>query len=417
MLTTSWLYTKYFKTIVLPTIALKRYFRIRRIRKDRKAKVVFVVSSLSMWKSLDLFYLLSKDEHFEPLLVLCPYAEYDEAQKLESLKELVSFCTKHNISYINIYEVTNPGLYFRNEIAPDIIFYPQQYLSLYRNGIDSEFYDDRLLSFIPYGFNTFEQGWAFRQRFNNIAWRLYYSTKADLKCAKKFSLNKGKNVRIVGNPSAGAFIKTHYPNPWKRIQRKRIIWSPHYSIKEGGFTHRSSFLDLHHFMLELAIRYVEQIQIAFKPHPRLLTELYNHPDWGKEKADAYYRQWAEMPNTQLETGEYIDLFMNSDAMIHDCGSFTAEYLYTQRPVMFYTHDRKAVEKQLNELGMAALDAHYIGESADDIESFIKDVVIGENDPKVSARKAVYDKYLLPPYGRSTAENIYHDLLSSLGFEK
>ena len=170
-------------------------------------------------------------------------------------------------------------------------------------------------------------------------------------------------------------------------------------------------------MLELAIRYVEQIQIAFKPHPRLLTELYNHPDWGKEKADAYYRQWAEMPNTQLETGEYIDLFMNSDAMIHDCGSFTAEYLYTQRPVMFYTHDRKAVEKQLNELGMAALDAHYIGGSADDIESFIKDVVIGENDPKVSARKAVYDKYLLPPNGRSTAENIYHDLLSSLGFEK
>ena len=85
--------------------------------------------------------------------------------------------------------------------------------------------------------------------------------------------------------------------------------------------------------------------------------------------------------------------------------------------MFYTHDRKAVEKQLNELGMAALDAHYIGGSADDIESFIKDVVIGENDPKVSARKAVYDKYLLPPNGRSTAENIYHDLLSSLGFEK
>ena len=119
---------------------------------------------------------------------------------------------------------------------------------------------------------------------------------------------------------------------------------------------------------------------------------------------------ADLPESE-------DLFMNSDAMIHDCGSFTAEYLYTQRPVMFYTHDRKAVEKQLNELGMAALDAHYIGGSADDIESFIKDVVIGENDPKVSARKAVYDKYLLPPNGRSTAENIYHDLLSSLGFEK
>lgn len=30
---------------------------------------------------------------------------------------------------------------------------------------------------------------------------------------------------------------------------------------------------------------------------------------------------------------------------------------------------------------------------------------------------VYDKYLLPPNGRSCAENIYHDLLLSLGFEK
>ena len=417
MITTSRLYTFYFKLVKLNSVRLRRLFLIRRIRKRQKATIIFIVSSLAMWKSFDLFQLLYKDPHFKAVLVICPYAKYDEKQKLRSVEELTQYCREFGIPYVNIYNTEKPSAIIKKQLSADINFYPQQYKALYGNGIDSEFFDNKLLCFIPYGFNTFDQGWAFGQRFNNIAWRLFYSSQSDLSSARKYSLNKGDNVRIVGSPTAGDFMKNSFHYPWKLARKKRIIWSPHYSIVDGGYTHRSSFVFLHSFMMRLAKEFQDSIQITFKPHPRLLTELYIHPEWGVQKADAYYQKWADMPNTQLETGSYVDLFMTSDAMIHDCGSFTAEYHYTQNPVMFFTSDLDGVKKQLNELGLAAIDAHYIGSTTADIEHFIEHVVLKGEDPLKSVRKEVFDKYLLPPNGRSAAENIYHDLLTSLGFEK
>ena len=413
------IYLLYFKYLYLNQLSWKRKSLIQALQKRGKANVLFFVSNVAMWRAQKVFDLLNRDEHFSVSVFLYPFSSFEKEQRLQAIHTLRDYFSERQLPFYDGTQIEDPAAFIKKEIRPDIVFYPQQYMNLYGNGLDSELYDDLLLCYIPYALIVFDQGWLYNQRYNNVAWRLYFPSQLHKDNAEHLAINKGRNVRLVGEASADAYLDEDHSNPWKERQsrKKRIIWAPHFSIGKDGLLHRGSFLDLHALMLKLATQYAEHIQIAFKPHPRLLTELYNHPDWGKEKADAYYRKWAEMPNTQLETGEYIDLFMNSDAMIHDCGSFTAEYLYTLRPVMFYTHDRKAVEKQLNELGMAALDAHYIGGSADDIESFIKDVVIGENDPKVSARKAVYDKYLLPPNGRSTAENIYHDLLSSLGFEK
>jgi DivIVA domain-containing protein len=63
---------------------------------------------------------------------------------------------------------------------------------------------------------------------------------------------------------------------------------------------------------EFAEKYADRIQWAFKPHPLLRDTLYQHPDWGKERTDAYYGRWESMPNTQLETGAYVELFKQSD---------------------------------------------------------------------------------------------------------
>ena len=164
---------------------------------------------------------------------------------------------------------------------------------------------------------------------------------------------------------------------------------------------------------EVARQYEDRIQVAFKPHPRLLTELYAHPLWGKEKADAYYRCWAEGGNSQLVTGSYVDLFKTSDAMIHDSGSFSVEYHFTGKPVMFTTYDLNAALEGQNELGQESILAHYLGQSEDDIISFIENVVLGGYD----ARKEVRDTFLktyLPASGNGTvAEAIYRDILDGL----
>ena len=167
---------------------------------------------------------------------------------------------------------------------------------------------------------------------------------------------------------------------------------------------QSNFLWMADFMLELAERYAGKIQIAFKPHPRLLTELYKHKDWGKDRANCYYDEWANRENTQLETEGFIDLFMTSDAMIHDSGSFSIEYHYSGNPVLYIADNFEQQVAEKGELGKLAMRKHYVGRFKEDIIHFIEEVVLNGNDPMKQGREDFYKQYLLPPNGKSVAEN-------------
>ena len=57
--------------------------------------------------------------------------------------------------------------------------------------------------------------------------------------------------------------------------------------------------------------------------------------------------------------------------------------------------------------------HYIGCSETDIRHFIDDVVIEGNDPMFPLREQFYTDYLLPPEGKSVAQNILDDIIPSL----
>ena len=188
---------------------------------------------------------------------------------------------------------------------------------------------------------------------------------------------------------------------------------PHFTLSDDFYLHRDAFAWLSDFMLDVAARYYEQIQFAFKPHPRLLSVLYDMPDWGKERADNYYARWAEGVNTQLETGNYIDLFKGSDAMIHDSSSFSVEYHFTGKPVLFTATDLEPITRSLNEFGQAAIQAHYQGEKNEDILSFLDQVVLKGQDTMADQRHVFYHQFLLPPGGKSVAENIYQNLVTSL----
>ena len=120
-----------------------------------------------------------------------------------------------------------------------------------------------------------------------------------------------------------------------------------------------------------------------------------------------------MSNTQLEESAFIDLFMNSDAMIHDSASFTVEYHYTRKPCLFTANDIQSVREPLNELGRAALDAHYQGADEGDVHRFLDEVVLAGNDPKKREREEFFNRYLLPPNGNTTAGNIFESIVKSI----
>ena len=104
-------------------------------------------------------------------------------------------------------------------------------------------------------------------------------------------------------------------------------------------------------------------------HYRALCE---HPDWGNDSTLKYYALWENMNNTQLEEGDYIDLFMQSDAVIHDSGSFILEYLIANKPCMYL--QKEAWNPHFNEMNREALKCYTLGRCQEDIEKFIMDVV-------------------------------------------
>jgi hypothetical protein len=405
----------YYRFFLIPQAKRRQKRHIDAIRKKGRATIVFLVSSLPMWRFQTLFDRLSTDKRFDCHIAIFPFSTFSPTQQETALQQLRSYFQDRSIPLLDLSCYPSPGQVLRTDLDPDILFYPQPYNQLYGNDLDNPFFADRLICYIPYAMLTASEPWAYKCHLNNVAWRLFFPSEASKKEASAVLYNRGNNIHVVGEPMADLFGHPITHTAWKPQdkQKKKVIWAPHFSLPTDGFLHRDSFSWLSSFMLDMAKHYRDQIQFAFKPHPRLLSILYDMPDWGKDKADDYYAQWADGINTQLNTGDYVDLFKESDAMVHDSSSFTVEYHFTGKPVLFMTTDLNAVTSILNVFGKEAVMAHYQGSCPEDITSFLEDVVLGGNDPMKEKRNLFYRQFLSLPGSNSFSENIYQELVSSI----
>lgn len=130
---------------------------------------------------------------------------------------------------------------------------------------------------------------------------------------------------------------------------------------------------------------------------------------GGAETERYYRTWDAMPNAVYVSGEYVDLFNTSDAMIHDCAGFMMEYLYTKKPVMFLS--RGDVETSMSEFSQKCYQQHYVGFSCEDIHTFLDDIVLAQKDTMKDSRAQFYNTELLPPNNTTAAKNMYNEFLT------
>ena len=371
--------------------------RIRQIRKKEIINVAFVLSELGKWKTELLFRTMLAHPRFSPILYVVPYScEYDK-----DLDYLVDYLEKNGYPY----QKMGIGPKFTNCLRPDILFYQEPYSGNILRNILS------LYCFVPYAFHTTDAKWFIDTPMLNIAWQVYYENSLAVKYVSSIMKNRGRNCYVTGLPYSDMFRQplSLYPNPWKKQdgKKKKIIWAPHHTINSDRFVCHSTFLEYFELILFLAQKYKDEIQIAFKPHPLLKNKLYRI--WGIEKTDNYYSRWESGENTQLIMGNYVPLFLYSNAMIHDCGSFTVEYHYTKKPVMYLVNE-KFHEDNLNEFGRRAFDLHYLGRSAKEIEAFITNIIEGKDDLK-NARERFYQECLLPPNGNHASDNIINSILT------
>ncbi len=395
------------KKLYLFLLPLYHKLYVLRLRHKKEINVVFFAMSLPMWRYQHIYELLRKHPRFNPYVVIVPSISYTEHQQHLDESALIQYFDKTGVTYLLGRLKNGSYLNVKKELSPDILFYPQPYSGYYPNEIAFSKFYNKLLCYCPYAFWSSDGEWSYNQPLHKVAWKLFYSTELHRRDLARYSLRKSKNVEIVGYPTADEFMSGKYIDVWKKqkTSKKRIIWAPHFTIKSNGFLYQSNFLWMAELMLSIAKKYHDKIQFVFKPHPRLFSELCNHDSWGEDRVREYYHLWETMDNTQIETGNFVDLFMTSDAMIHDCGSFSIEYHYSTKPVMYIAQNFEEQVVEKNELGKMAMRCHYVGKSSEDIIKFIEEVVIGGIDPIKSKRESFRDECLLPPNGKSVAENV------------
>lgn len=384
---------------------LYRYYSVYKATKIRSKKtpirVVFVLYDLSTWKTENLYLAMKADNRFYPILAITR-----NTNLLGHELDVIRYVEEKKYEYVFLDEEKT----ICEQLNPDLINYQRPY---YEEPPKHRYLSNMsaLHFFIDYGIHSVLEDWAVNRSLEVRAWQDYFENELCAEANRKHSRHKGRNIVVTGTPIMDTLAspKEQFKNPWKNTDnRKRIIWAPHHTIGNIHDTGMAfgTFLEIAEDMLKIAQEYQSSIYFAFKPHPQLYKNLVSV--WGKERTDQYYAKWESMDNSQVEKGDYMGLFKYSDAMIHDCCTFTVEYLAIGNPVLYMVRDGRE-NGNVDDCSKRSFELHYHGKTSADIRKFLDNVIIG-TDPRKEERMEFVNKYLRPPHGKTACENIMNAIL-------
>jgi hypothetical protein len=375
-------------------------------RKKEILKVAFFLNHESVWKYEVLYDLMLRHPRFEPKIFVCPVVNFGIENMLFEMDKAFEVFKNKGYDVVKTYNKgTGKYVDVKKTFSPDIVFYtnPHEGLQDYRFFIKN--FPNILTCYVPYSITTTNYKFSYNLDLHSLVWKIFSETPFHKEVAAYNKKSKGKNSVVTGYPGFDPLlINTNPKDVWKNKNPalKRIIWTPHHLMNE--LSKLSNFLEYYDFFLELAVKYKDKLQIAFNPHPLLRVKLENDPNWGKEKTDNYFDKWIKLENGQYGDGYYIDLFLTSDALIHDSGSFMAEYLITGKPSLYMIRNESVMD-YWTVFGEETLAVHYQSRNQQQVIDFIENVVLKGNDTLKEERDAFVNNTLLPKNSSTASENI------------
>jgi hypothetical protein len=373
------------------------------MRRKKVVNVTFLVNDLPTWKTENLFAAMLTHKRFNPIVGI-PIA----IERSGSHLEVEEYCKAKGYPCM----ILNSEKRIKIQTQADIVFYLKPYQTEYHPRHRYVENLDMIHMYVFYSFHGILDPAVLNKPMYRILLYDFYDNELSAEDAKINSWNHGKNFCVTGLPFADQLLeaKELSPDQWRdNSGRKRIIYAPHHTI---GDIHMKgcdygTFLETGNIVLELAKKYKDKVYFAFKPHPLLWQRLTWV--WDEARVAAYFKEWEELENAQYENGPYMGLFKHSDAMIHDCSSFIAEYIAIDKPVMFLLKGDHVIDN-LNRAFRYAQKVHYHGKTYDEIEHFIQ-MVINEEDPIADERHEFVQKYMCPPHGKTACTNIMNAILA------
>ena len=124
--------------------------------------------------------------------------------------------------------------------------------------------------------------------------------------------------------------------------------------------------------------------------------------WGKEKLKKYLDRLTSFPNVVYqEGGDYFQTFVDSDAIINDSGSFMVESFYVSMPQCFLLKDENEINEEFTDFGRQVLGHVYKAYTEQDIDNFIKNVVLNKKDLMKQKRQDFAEKSIKTNYPNTT----------------
>jgi hypothetical protein len=381
---------------------------LKGLKKKDKIRVLFLAIHKSVWKVDSVFTKMLEDSYFEPIVLICPYTSYGEERMYEDLKESYQYFKEKGYPVISSYDENNDSWIQLNELKPDIVFFTNPH-KITKKEYYLDAYTNYLCCYAGYGMHTAKYDnyqSQYNQHFHNIVWKIFVQNKDMLNGYRVHSNRLDLNTHLVIDNIVEEIRnkQSNQKEKWKNnLTHKKIIWAPHHTILEDETLKLGTFLEYSEFFLQLAKATIDSITWSFKPHPILKSKLYMHHAWGKNKTNAYYEFWEKSQNTQYDDGEYIDLFKESDALILDSASFLAEYIFTEKPMLYLM--KNDTINYLNSFGKECLSTISLSYNENTILLFIKKVIENKNPNILKQKKFIKNYYNNLPGNKTSSEII------------
>lgn len=353
-------------------------------QENGKIKVAFIVVFSSVFPTKSVFEKMIGDDVFDPYIIVAPNISRSYKYQIDTLNEAVEFFSqKYADRVISGYDRERDEYL---DLASDynVIFFANPYKHMVHPYHELEYFLDKnvLTLYANYGFAALSF-WneIIAKDFSNYIWKLCVETKSNYEYLCEHQIIKGKNGIVTG------YLKMDKLAEQVEMPRKRkmILICPHHTVWGWKTLNISNFLKYADFFVELPKKYPD-VDFVFRPHPLLFDNLKAYSVWTQQQIDEYLAKMLENKNIVYDTeGDYFERFTNSDAMIHDCGSFIGEYLYTGKPCCYMMKSEEETARNLLPLGQACMENYYHAFSENDICDFIENVVLKGVDPKKQQR--------------------------------
>ncbi len=345
--------------------------------RGKKLTVAFLVSHSSIWKFGNLASKLGQNQNVQVLVVGSEYGHQNRKTGTTQERALARLSRAINAKFYWVPTTANHALGLQKLKASNLVVTSQPYAWL--NQSINNIIDNKTVAYLPYSYTVTNSP-------------LHVTPKTIRRAAIVFCESEWhKQYLVQQSPQMlESLVVTGYPTVWSLLQQPNtdhgaivILWAPHWTTARSS-EGRESLRAVADCMVEVSKR--EMVRVVIRPHPLLPTYLEEED---KQLFAYIFHHLLCQKNVSSDSTSSLDsLFQRSSIMIHNSGSFIAEYAATGKPVIFVRHEGDYIFPNLNKIGVDLLSGSYTRFDALGIMETLNVILDGANDFLAEQRDAI-----------------------------